>query len=348
MPDSESARGNPTLRSLAIGARCSLATVSYALRGDSRIAPETRARVLAEAKRQGYRINPLVATLMSQIRAANPPIHAGVIAGITWWRSAGPELNPVANAAFWRGAAARAEALGWMLEEFRADTPEGTPDRLRRLLRARGVPGLLVTPLPQAGTRFEMEVADFASAAWGYSPAHLSMHRACIHHGRAMALAWEQASRMGFKRIGLVIADHQGLRTEHLWETNYQVQQRRVPAGRRLPPLILNGLRWSSPLREWFTRQRPDVILTPLPLRPLLRQLTKAAAAVPLIDLDRTPGGPRRAGIDQRHGEVGAAAIDLIVGQLHANERGTPSAPKLVLMEGRWVEGPLEGPPGCG
>ncbi len=335
-----------TVRSLAEALGCSVGTVSYALRGDARITPETRARVLAEAARQGYRANPLVAAVMAQVRAANPPGHGGVLAGLTWWRTSGAELNPAANAAFWQGATRRAEALGWRLQEVRGDTAGMTGARLRGILRARGVPGLLITPLPRADSALELAVDEFACAAWGYSPAGRVLHRACIHHGHAMALAWKHARALGFARIGLVLAAHQGPRTEHLWETNYQVQQRRVPEGGALRPLLLTQTETDhARLKTWLRAERPDVILTTLSLRGRLRVIGAAAGGLPLIDLDRTEGGPARAGVDQRHDTVGAAAIDLIVGQLHANERGAPVAPKLVLLEGRWIEGPLEGPP---
>ncbi len=53
--------------------------------------------------------------------------------------------------------------------------------------------------------------------------------------------------------------------------------------------------------------------------------------------LDLTAAAPGCAGIDQNGERVGAAAVDLVVEQLHANEFGLPQNPKTVLIEGRWV-----------
>jgi hypothetical protein len=55
--------------------------------------------------------------------------------------------------------------------------------------------------------------------------------------------------------------------------------------------------------------------------------------------LNRDPKDRGFAGIDQKSDLVGAAAVDLVVDQLHRNERGVPALQKLVLIEGVWVEG---------
>jgi LacI family transcriptional regulator len=52
--------------------------------------------------------------------------------------------------------------------------------------------------------------------------------------------------------------------------------------------------------------------------------------------------GPDRdcAGVDQNNRAVGAAAVDLVVGQLYRNECGIPEVAKVVQVESRWVDGP--------
>jgi hypothetical protein len=59
-----------------------------------------------------------------------------------------------------------------------------------------------------------------------------------------------------------------------------------------------------------------------------------------------TAAAPGCAGIDQSGERVGAAAVDLVVEQLHANEFGRPPNPKTVLIEGRWVPGKTAPGPG--
>jgi hypothetical protein len=54
--------------------------------------------------------------------------------------------------------------------------------------------------------------------------------------------------------------------------------------------------------------------------------------------LDTTPDGVL-SGICQNGRDIGVAAADLAVGVLRRNERGIPSRPRTVLIEGSWVQG---------
>jgi hypothetical protein len=45
------------------------------------------------------------------------------------------------------------------------------------------------------------------------------------------------------------------------------------------------------------------------------------------------------AGIDSEPEKKGVAAVDLLIGQLQANELGTPKHEKIVAVRGRWIEG---------
>ena len=42
--------------------------------------------------------------------------------------------------------------------------------------------------------------------------------------------------------------------------------------------------------------------------------------------------------IDTRPAKMGAAAVELVVGQIHRNERGSPEIPHTLLLEGVWTD----------
>jgi LacI family transcriptional regulator len=42
--------------------------------------------------------------------------------------------------------------------------------------------------------------------------------------------------------------------------------------------------------------------------------------------------------IDTRPDKMGAAAVELVVGQIHRNERGSPQIPHTLLLDGIWCE----------
>ena len=72
-----------TLQQIARAADCSIATVSYALRDDPRIRPETRAAVQKVAAQLSYRPNPRFVALMSHI-CNSRPVAAGERIAFVW------------------------------------------------------------------------------------------------------------------------------------------------------------------------------------------------------------------------------------------------------------------------
>jgi DNA-binding LacI/PurR family transcriptional regulator len=44
-------------------------------------------------------------------------------------------------------------------------------------------------------------------------------------------------------------------------------------------------------------------------------------------------------GVDEQHQEIGAAAVDILVGALSRNELGLPPQPRRILIPGEWVPG---------
>ncbi len=56
------------------------------------------------------------------------------------------------------------------------------------------------------------------------------------------------------------------------------------------------------------------------------------------LDVDDESDTPY-SGIRQNNEQVSAAAIDLVIGQLQRHERGLPKCPKIMLVEGKWVDG---------
>ena len=79
MPQSRPA----TMQDVAQAAGVARSTVSLALRGDRSIPPATRDRILAVAKRMGYRANPLVSALMSALHARRTSHKHTVLAYVT-------------------------------------------------------------------------------------------------------------------------------------------------------------------------------------------------------------------------------------------------------------------------
>ena len=91
---------------------------------------------------------------------------------------------------------------------------------------------------------------------------------------------------------------------------------------------------------EWYEANRPDVVLT----LPDVSAWMKAAGiraprdcGLALFRLDQTKS---IAGVDHRFSDIGAATVELVVGELDANRYGIPKIRKSVSIECLWREGP--------
>jgi hypothetical protein len=58
-----------------------------------------------------------------------------------------------------------------------------------------------------------------------------------------------------------------------------------------------------------------------------------------LVHLDLHAGLKDWAGMRQNNEQIGIAAVDMLVGQLHRNEFGPPPFQKCMFIEGTWVDG---------
>lgn len=126
------------MEDVARAAGVSVATVSRALKDDSRISPTVREAVKAVAVRMGYVPNPLVQSLMSQRRTGREGQAAETIALVTNYpHDAWPQKDVCRW--YFKGIEERALQLGYRVEVFSLEALHHDPDRLGRVLRARGI-----------------------------------------------------------------------------------------------------------------------------------------------------------------------------------------------------------------
>ena len=331
------------MRQIAAAAGVSHVTVSRALRNDPSIPVATARRLQQLAKRLGYRPNPLVAALLSQVRTHKPRGDHTVIAYLNaWWpKSTWESCNTKTGQ--YRGAAQRAAELGFRLENFWLREPGMTPNRLGQILKARGIRGVLVGPLQNQTEPIDFPWGDFALATIGYSLHAPVIPRACHAHFRGMYRSMDELIARGYRRIGYVTSKDFEERVNSLWGAAYRLNQHRLAAGDRIEPLVFGAEAERGPLQEWLAATRPDAIVNSLP--GVFELLTESGLHAPgdigfvHLDLPTHLKATDVAGIDQLWEIVGAGAIDLIASQLYTNACGVPKHPVTHLVEGVWVDG---------
>jgi LacI family transcriptional regulator len=331
------------MKHVAAAAGVSLAAVSLALRRDRSIPAATRARIEAAAARLGYRTNPLVAALMADLRGRHP--RRGAAHVIAYVESFPVEATPQQRASLLRfrnGAREEAERRGHRLDVFRLGSGGQPETGLQRVLAGRGIRGVVFAPFPSTGTWLESGWEGFALASVGFSLESPRLHRAVNHQLQSVQLAFARLGELGYRRIGLAVTRHEDARARRHWLSSLLLARHDHPEGERAFPLLYGEAITRPQLHAWMRRERPDVVLsTEMLVRPMVEAFARRSGRrVGFAHLHLVAPLSGCSGIDQNNERVGAAAVDLVIEQLHANSYGPPEVPKTVLIEGAWVDGP--------
>ena len=337
-----------SLRALAALTGYSLGTVSMAMRGDRRIAADTRALIIEAATRVGYTPDPVFARRMVQVRQRAQG-HAPIkLAHVIAWNRVESFYAYATMREFRAGAADRAAEYGYELEDFHVDERVMSSTRLAGILRARSIPGVLLAPTEQPGfdrnaaglARPELDFAAYATI--GYTVAMPFISRTVHDHSGGAELACGQLRARGYRRIGIVLSENMHQRVHARWLAGWVCAQESPFDAPR--PLITHDLKKPRIFDTWLTREKPDAILTSdwdEVVPHLSRLRLRLADEIGLVDLQGQAGIiTDRAAIDQCSRAVGSAATDLIISQINRHERGAPAIPKTVLVPGRWIDGP--------
>lgn len=329
-----------TLKQIAEAAGVSLACVSYALRGHGKIPAATRTRVRAVAERLGYRPNPRVASLMAHIRRGHAQPRGERIAFV-WVHTTRTQAQRVP---FLRqsclGARRRASQMGFGLEEFWPNDPGMNAPRLAEILRARGIVGVVLSPITtgESALTLDWDWRHFAAAVIGSVTWTPELHHAGHHHYLGMRLALGELAKLGRTRPVALIEAKTSERAKHAWEAAFLTFSGDV---RKTADRVRRVADPADPaLAGWVEARRPDVLIvseTTLLGAPGLAALLKRKQ-IPVVTLYWSKSTPREiGGVDQCYDRIAAHAVDLVVSQLNSNEFGVPDLPRILLLPGRWV-----------
>jgi LacI family transcriptional regulator len=336
------------MKTIAAEAGVSVMTVSRSLRNQPVIPEATRSRIQKIARELGYRPNPLISTLMAQLYGSRTDAQSPVICFVTAYPDPEHWKELPYNVAVFRGAQRRAEELGFTLEHFCLTEPGMTYPRANRILKSRGVIGILLPPLPVPHPEeIPLNWDLFAAATIGYHLTNPELHRAMVDHVALMRLLCRKLRELGYRRIGLALRPFDDDEVDNKWISGFCADQFYSPAEDRVPVMLEKD--WTQEnFTRWLLATKPDVVISILPE---VIEWTRAAglripedigaAQMDLSFIDKIPG---LTGIDQRTELVGEMALDLVVEQIHHNQRGVPKVSKLIMVEGVWVQGGLVRP----
>lgn len=334
-----------TMEDIASATGYSRMSVSLALRNSPRISEETKRQILRTADEMGYRPNPMVSALMTQLRRTKVQETSSNLAFLTahptrdGWKQMGPGWE------FYLGAKAHAEKLGFGLEIIWAKEPGMSGKRISTILHTRNISGIIVAPLARPLGHLSLNWNMFSSVILGYSSYRPNLHRTTSDTFQATFLALRKLWHLGYRRIGMAVPSDADSRTNFRMSAAFLRFQHDLKRANQVP-LFLPTQRKPMDARflDWFRKQRPDAVLTIVPeVRALLEEKEGLKAprdyGLALLSMGQKEKGVY-AGIDQRYEWIGAIAVEMVSKQIFHCERGIPIVPQRVLIEGLWVDGP--------
>lgn len=333
-----------TLHDLARAAGVSAMTVSRALRGEARVAASTRERILALAESMGYRPDPDLARLMHRVRSRKTVKFRSVIAVIREYVPSDDLLSPSYQYVPLEAIRDRARGHGYEVEEFWLGRDGLTPKKLGKVLHARGIEAVIVSPQSTRLLCSEVDYAPYAAVAFGYAMREPALHMCAGNMTLGMQTAAEELSALGYRRIGVAVTQWIVNRSQFGYSGGLFHFQQSLPETDRIPLLLLphNRIeRGFAAFSQWMKENEPDVLIsfdTHVP-EWLQRLGLKIPEDIGFVVHDWTPAISGYAGIYQRRDHLAASAVDLIVTQLSQHERGVPAVPRQIMIPPQWIEG---------
>ncbi len=334
-----------TLQDIATKLGYSKNTISLALRNDPQIPEATRARIKKTAEAMDYQANPIVSHLMAQLRASQTPGFQAKLALVNAHQDPRAFHNHPTIPSYVSGCRRRARQLGYEFDEFWLHDPKLSSRSWTRILKTRGIRGLVLVGLMDRSKlprRFQTVWPSLACAATGVRTSGPTLPYSCADHHDLVVQACQRALKLGYKRPALVIDDVIDRLVERRFSAGYLIGQQAFAPPSRLPPLFTTAKYKIGDFQRWLEQARPDLIF--ILYNSVLRWLEKLGYRIPkdigVIQLEWRDTHPHIAGMRQRNDIAGEAAVDMVVNQLHNGETGVPASPRSILIGATWTDGP--------
>ncbi|PWU09588.1 MAG: hypothetical protein C5B47_03225 [Verrucomicrobia bacterium] len=335
------------------------ATVSRALRNHPTIPRHTRERIHEIAKREGYRPNPLVSLYQSHTRANRPPSMQATLA----W------INDYPNQECWRefpwlkgyfsGAKKRCEHRGYHLEELMLPSSNTVNhaqevNKLADSIRSRGVFGVILPLLLHQQYLIEQwEGCAVALIGSGHFPcADQPSHVPFYPQGFSSAdrdlfynlrLCFSKMRQLGYQRIGLVYSKYLDTEAQGRVYAGYLFEQNQVAEEMRIPAIFLDRFKEGRPAKfdHWIQTYRPEAIIC---VNPVVKSWVESMGLrvpedIGLANLNLVEDVIGWDGVVEQHEQIGAASVDLLIGQLSRSELQIPREPRKIFIPGAWADG---------
>ena len=345
-------KSHPTIADIAEQAGVCKATVSLALRNNSRISEDMRKRIKTLAEDMGYRQNPLVTANMAQVRRSKQGSRSMPTIGLlSTWIDEQRDVKRVEwhiQNRFLTGAKIRVEELGFDFDYLEFDLGYYSSDRIQQVLLNRNITGLVISPLRFSNSDLNLDWSRFAVASIGFCDFLGNIPSVFYDNFRCMQDILEFLTGRGYQRIGFITDLENEMRGGHLWNAGFlEYQNRLIDSGNHVPilrvpkPELLFEREDFDSMHRWYKQNKPDVIIAFRSkildyFQGLGYKVPKDFGYMVLNWSSRTDGC---SGYRQCHEEMAKVAVNIVSERLYNNDRGELSKPRTTLLRGDFVDG---------
>ena len=328
------------MRTIAERANCSQMTVSKALRNAPGISKSTREKIRQLARSMGYTPNPLVSALMASRGGRRGGSESGIVIAVVRSTLPPDQIEHPNVDKVLKGIRERASQTGFLTEDFRLGPRSADGRALHKVLRARGIRGIILLPLSADATFEGIPFANYAVGSVGSASIAQKLPSVDSDCFGNMLLAVRRLESLGYRRPGLVMSAGLEEITDLRYHGGFSAAVDSSPKLTQLPIHLLWNPGTRITLGEWFDQNTPDVVISGAETLPFLEaagiQIPRDTA---FAVIDRHSHMKQLAGFTTPFEMIGSAAVDLVTSQLYRNEFGLPQYPKRVVVPGAWIDG---------
>jgi LacI family transcriptional regulator len=327
-----------TMAQLAELAGLSQAAVSMALRNHPRISLAQRERVQALAREHGYQPHPALSSLMA-CRRRRSSLPDACLAYIDGYPDDSHFLAKVNTRETYRGIRERARELGLGVERFSTVDPALGGRRLDRVLKARGIRGVILGSSPALPLRVDLDWSAYCLAALSHYFQDQPVDRVMSDPWQIIETAMTELAARGYRRIGLAMTASTNAIGGQRFSGAFLNATLQRHLGEPLPP-HLPAVMEAGGFMKWYRAHRPDAVIYFGNYVPAI--LAERGIRVPeevglvLIAVDRQE---TVAGINQNAFELGATLAERVAQLSYTNSTGLPRLPRTIYVDGSWQEG---------
>jgi LacI family transcriptional regulator/LacI family repressor for deo operon, udp, cdd, tsx, nupC, and nupG len=318
-------------------------TVSRVLKGlHYGVSESTREKVLKAANELGYRRNPMVQSLMTQIRQRRTKMITAEIAAIfqdrknTLYSKTGLAPSEFAILDAIRSTASK---HGFRLETFTYDGSRNSIPRIDRIIRARNIKGVFVESIWDPEVVPNLQWENFYAVTHDYALKKPELDRFAEDFFQDMEVAIDKVRIRGYKRIGFATSSAIEWRIRNQKLAAFLLYQSTVDENLRIPVFDTHEMKKGAMIK-WIERYQPEVIIgNEEAYSCLLSENLKIPGDIGFVGLTIWGGQTGVASIQYDFTRLGELVAEFLIARILLNQTGLPNRPQTIMIPGIWIEG---------